>query len=534
MSLVIKQTRVVEVPVQSISIAATCQQAMLIDADGQCVGSTNAMPAFMPTLLEIDLATGRIKNWTVPSCEQLQDIADTSEIQRMSEGEYHHFMNDRLFRNAVPLEQATTPPQTDDGWVDESHMPYGYFDDERDPALLNSAPTLGSTSAPTQALESAAFTVANTTDCAPTDKQHNPLEVFDEPTDSDTALCPDVSDSFYAAPAESEPAQQKNAWTPDGRVFLRDLSAVSAHHNLDLPSFYMYQRFGLMTGSKGAIDLTPAGTGLLLMLRNAKKNAEADALVAHFGQPEPVVPVILDSNVLTIDAPLTLDMLLDATPATKKPSVDIGVSFSKAIGKWVADVGNDVVGEHQATSTQGKFEAIKNVLKKAGLNGVYEINQRDSIDDVEFYSYDDSRTKDRMSIYISGHKASKDCVASTSKGHRHTAPSRAQALDGLIANVLKVVLPDDAIVDTTDDAMLFAEKWRYSIDMAKAVAIVEPTTTDIEDAPEPNRQPARPRYQNPDDHSQTWTGRGKPPEWLQAKLDAGEQLTDYAISDSAA
>ncbi|MFZ3193200.1 MAG: H-NS histone family protein [Moraxellaceae bacterium] len=41
--------------------------------------------------------------------------------------------------------------------------------------------------------------------------------------------------------------------------------------------------------------------------------------------------------------------------------------------------------------------------------------------------------------------------------------------------------------------------------------------------------PARARYRNPDDHSQTWTGRGKPPEWLQAKLDNGAQLSDYRI-----
>lgn len=42
--------------------------------------------------------------------------------------------------------------------------------------------------------------------------------------------------------------------------------------------------------------------------------------------------------------------------------------------------------------------------------------------------------------------------------------------------------------------------------------------------------PARPRYRNPSSPDQTWTGRGKPPEWLQAKLDAGAQLGDYRIA----
>lgn len=499
MSLVIKQTRVVEVPVNTISIAATCQQAMLIDADGQCVGSTTAMPEFMPTLLEIDLATGAIKNWCVPTVAQLQAIADGQNAK-----------------------QATT--------------------------------------APPQAVESAAVTVTNVADCAPPDQQSNPLEIegFDEPTEADTALCPDVPDSFYAAPAESEPAQQKNAWTPDGRVFLRDLSAVSAHHNLDLPSFYMYQRFGLMTGSKGAIDLTPAGTGLLLMLRNAKKNAEADALVAHFGQPEPVVPVVPDSNVLTIDAPLTLDMLLDAAPApvtAESVQQEIIADFltvrgvepvepnpmltpnnikhgfmvvvGEEDGKWCATCGSIF-----ATSRESVFAAINGCAKKLGL-GTCEINAlKDDGGQKEegWYVINDARTKDRLNAYVGGYEVGKGYTARTGKGHKYTAENPELALDGLITHALKVTLPPNAIVQTTDDATVFNDKQRYSIDMSKAVAIVEPTTTDIEDAPEPNRQPARPRYQNPDDHSQTWTGRGKPPPWLQAKLDAGAQLGDYRIA----
>lgn len=348
MSLVIKQTRVVEVPVNTITLAATCQQAILVDADGQCVGSTNAMPSFMPTLLEIDLATGQIKNWTVPSCEQLQDIADTSEIQRMSEGEYHHFMNDRLFRDAVPLEQS------------------------------------------------------------------NPLEIE-----------------------------------------------------------------GIKTLDHGWV------AGLL-------------------------------------------------------------VSVNEKAGKWSA-----TTGHHTATSTQGKFEAINGALNKAGM-GRCEINQQkdENGHPIEgMYLADDKNTKDRTTVYVSGHEIGKGHTARTSSGKKYTAPTESCALDGLLRDVLKVELPDDAIVDTTDDEMVFNDKQRYSIDMSKAVPIVEPSTTEpdwadgrrdrandieIEDAPQPICQPAHARYRNPDDHSQTWTGRGKPPEWLQAKLDAGEQLTDYAISDSAA
>lgn len=38
-----------------------------------------------------------------------------------------------------------------------------------------------------------------------------------------------------------------------------------------------------------------------------------------------------------------------------------------------------------------------------------------------------------------------------------------------------------------------------------------------------------PRYANPQDPSQTWTGRGRKPHWVQAALDAGKSLDDFRI-----
>ena len=37
------------------------------------------------------------------------------------------------------------------------------------------------------------------------------------------------------------------------------------------------------------------------------------------------------------------------------------------------------------------------------------------------------------------------------------------------------------------------------------------------------------KYANPDDHSQTWTGRGRRPFWLLARLKKGASLEDFAI-----
>lgn len=38
-----------------------------------------------------------------------------------------------------------------------------------------------------------------------------------------------------------------------------------------------------------------------------------------------------------------------------------------------------------------------------------------------------------------------------------------------------------------------------------------------------------PKYANPDDPSQTWTGRGRKPAWVTAALDSGKSLEDMAI-----
>tara|TARA_R110002074_G_scaffold165088_6_gene325087 strand:+ start:324 stop:635 length:312 start_codon:yes stop_codon:yes gene_type:complete len=43
------------------------------------------------------------------------------------------------------------------------------------------------------------------------------------------------------------------------------------------------------------------------------------------------------------------------------------------------------------------------------------------------------------------------------------------------------------------------------------------------------RKPAAPKYANPEDPSQTWSGRGRRPRWVQAALDTGKSLDDMAI-----
>jgi len=44
-----------------------------------------------------------------------------------------------------------------------------------------------------------------------------------------------------------------------------------------------------------------------------------------------------------------------------------------------------------------------------------------------------------------------------------------------------------------------------------------------------SRAKAAPKYANPADPSQTWTGRGRHPRWVDAALAAGKSLGDLAI-----
>ena len=47
------------------------------------------------------------------------------------------------------------------------------------------------------------------------------------------------------------------------------------------------------------------------------------------------------------------------------------------------------------------------------------------------------------------------------------------------------------------------------------------------------RKKVEPRYRNPDNPNETWTGRGREPRWLVAALAAGKKLEDFLIEKAA-
>lgn len=48
-------------------------------------------------------------------------------------------------------------------------------------------------------------------------------------------------------------------------------------------------------------------------------------------------------------------------------------------------------------------------------------------------------------------------------------------------------------------------------------------------APMRKRRPAKAKYGNPANPSETWTGRGRKPRWVEAALKAGKSLEDLLI-----
>lgn len=52
----------------------------------------------------------------------------------------------------------------------------------------------------------------------------------------------------------------------------------------------------------------------------------------------------------------------------------------------------------------------------------------------------------------------------------------------------------------------------------------------------PGRRPypaVFPKFQNPNDPSQTWAGRGKQPRWLTEQLKSGRRISDFRIQQAA-
>ena len=246
--------------------------------------------------------------------------------------------------------------------------------------------------------------------------------------------------------------------------------------------------------------------------------------------PEPVIkPVDLPADhggELEAESPLVLD------------HGQVSVYLDSTTGKWTAQTPSPTLITNilNASSSQTKFDAIKGVLKKAGKQGVFEVNHFGNHGEQEIYAIDGSRTQDADTVYLT-----QKADGWTAKTPNNRPVSGDIGLDGELRALLQPIediQPDEAvIVETTDDEMRAVGKRRYAVTAKSEHVAANPDQIDmLADHPETpvavedigGRGAVKPRYQSPTT-GETWTGRGKQPAWLQAEIAAGANIDDFLI-----
>ncbi|MET0981057.1 MAG: H-NS histone family protein [Telluria sp.] len=61
------------------------------------------------------------------------------------------------------------------------------------------------------------------------------------------------------------------------------------------------------------------------------------------------------------------------------------------------------------------------------------------------------------------------------------------------------------------------------------VSVEELLAASAKKAKKESGQKVKPQYQNPEDTSQTWTGRGRQPRWIADGLASGKKLDDFRM-----
>jgi DNA-binding protein H-NS len=74
------------------------------------------------------------------------------------------------------------------------------------------------------------------------------------------------------------------------------------------------------------------------------------------------------------------------------------------------------------------------------------------------------------------------------------------------------------------------ERKRILAQMKELAASVDMTLDDFIAYSSSKKTKGEPKYQNPDNSRQTWTGRGKRPSWIKAVLAQGGSLEDMLIA----
>lgn len=69
----------------------------------------------------------------------------------------------------------------------------------------------------------------------------------------------------------------------------------------------------------------------------------------------------------------------------------------------------------------------------------------------------------------------------------------------------------------------------FGVTMAELTGSEQPAKPRRPRKSAPDRKPGKPKYANPADKSQTWTGKGRQPKWFKEAIAAGKSPEDMAI-----
>jgi DNA-binding protein H-NS len=82
------------------------------------------------------------------------------------------------------------------------------------------------------------------------------------------------------------------------------------------------------------------------------------------------------------------------------------------------------------------------------------------------------------------------------------------------------------------DGMSVDELWQLHEELSQVLSVrLTSETADARSAPRERRKYPRvfPKYRNPEEPSETWSGRGKQPRWLTAALKTGHKIEEFVI-----
>jgi DNA-binding protein H-NS len=91
---------------------------------------------------------------------------------------------------------------------------------------------------------------------------------------------------------------------------------------------------------------------------------------------------------------------------------------------------------------------------------------------------------------------------------------------------------DERLQNRIAEVRTFARLAGYELSLSKIAEFQQGQERRRRSAPV--RAPVQPKYRNPANPSETWSGRGRKPHWLEQQLQAGRQLSEFAIGSAEA